>query len=359
MQVVHEESELKAVFARAVGESHGKGVLLDKFLDQAVEVDVDCIRDGHTAIIGGVMEHIEEAGVHSGDSACVTPPHHLPESVLRVIREQTIAMAHELGIIGLMNVQFAVQERNVFVLEVNPRASRTIPFISKSIGQPLAGYAARVMLGETLEDVGLTKEIVPRHFAVKESVFPFSKFPEVDTILGPEMRSTGEVMGIDKDFNAAFIKAQIGAFNSPPESGRVFVSVRDVDKWSIVPIARKLKSLGFDLVSTRGTARYLIENGVTATPINKVKEGQPHIVDAIINGEIDMVINTTVGGHAIQDSRSIRRETLNRGVPYFTTLAGAAAAVGALYESQTATRSVRSIQEFHADVAADNLQVTP
>ncbi len=359
MQVVHEESELRDVFARAVGESHGKGVLLDKFLDQAVEVDVDCIRDGQTAVIGGVMEHIEEAGVHSGDSACVTPPHHLPESVLRVIREQTIAMAHELGIIGLMNVQFAVQERNVFVLEVNPRASRTIPFISKSIGKPLAGFAARLMLGETLEDVGLTKEIIPKHFAVKESVFPFSKFPEVDTILGPEMRSTGEVMGIDKDFNAAFIKAQIGGFNSPPESGRVFVSVRDIDKWSIVPIARKLKSLGFDVVSTRGTARYLIENGVTATPINKVKEGQPHIVDAIINGEIDMVINTTVGGPAIQDSRSIRRETLNRGVPYFTTLAGAAAAVGALFESQTATRGVRSIQEFHADVAADNLQVTP
>lgn len=352
MQVVHEEGELRDVFARAVGESHGKGVLLDKFLDQAVEVDVDCISDGKTAIIGGVMQHIEEAGVHSGDSACVTPPHSLPESVLRVIREQTIAMAHELGIVGLMNVQYAVQERKVFVLEVNPRASRTVPFISKSIGKPLAGIAARLMLGESLQDVGLTREIIPRHFAVKESVFPFTKFPEVDTLLGPEMRSTGEVMGIDVDFNAAFIKAQIGAFNTPPKAGRVFVSVRDADKWSAVPVCRKLIALGFTIVSTRGTARYLGENGIAATPINKVKEGQPHILDAIINGEIAMVINTTVGTQAIQDSRSIRRETLNRGVSYFTTLAGAAAAVGALYESQTATPSVRSIQEFHADLAS-------
>lgn len=348
MQVVYSEQELIDVFERARVESHGKGVLIDKFLDDAIEVDVDCISDGKTAVIGGVMEHIEEAGVHSGDSACVTPPHHLSEAVLRIIREQTLAMAAELNIVGLMNVQFAVQDRKPYVLEVNPRASRTVPFISKSIGRPLAGYAARLMLGETLKDLNFEREIVPRHFAVKESVFPFSRFPEVDTLLGPEMRSTGEVMGIDDDFFHAFMKAQIAASNEPATKGRVFVSVRDKDKWSTVPIVRMLIELGFEVVSTRGTAHYLEENGLKARTINKVKEGQPHIVDAIINGEISMVINTTVGTSAVQDSRSIRRETLNRGIPYFTTLSGARATIQALHESQTSAPRVKSLQEFHA-----------
>jgi len=350
MQVVYDEDELQAVFDRAVVESHGKGVLMDKFLDQAVEVDVDCISDGTTTVIGGIMEHIEEAGVHSGDSICVTPPHGLAESVLRVIREQTKALARELEIVGLMNVQFAVQERKVFVLEVNPRASRTIPFISKSIGRPLAGIAARAMLGEKLGSLGLTREILPRHFAVKESVFPFTKFPEVDTILGPEMRSTGEVMGIDDDFNNAFIKAQIAAFNEPATGGTVFLSVRNSDKWASVPVARTLKKLGFDIVSTRGTAKYLAENGIDVSPINKVKEGQPHIVDAIINGEISTVINTTIGAQSIRDSRSIRRETVNRGIPYFTTLSAAAATFSALLEAQEREAGVKSIQEYHAAV---------
>lgn len=348
MQVVYNEDEMRDVFERARVESHGKGVLIDKFLDDAIEVDVDCICDGEHAVIGGVMEHIEEAGVHSGDSACVTPPHHLSEAVLRVIREQTLALARELKIVGLMNVQYAVQDRRVFILEVNPRASRTVPFISKSIGHPLAGYAARIMLGETLKDIGFTQEIVPRHYAVKESVFPFSRFPDVDTILGPEMRSTGEVMGIDDDFFHAFMKAQIGASNEPAESGQVFISVRDKDKWSVVPVARTLVELGFELVSTKGTARYLKENGLDARVVNKVKEGQPHIVDDIINGEIAMVINTTVGTSAVADSRSIRRETLNRAIPYFTTLAGARAAIQAMAESKTSAPGVKSLQEFHA-----------
>ncbi len=347
MQVVHEKEELKAVFDRAVFESHGKGVLLDKFLNDAVEVDVDCICDGTTPVIGGVMEHIEEAGVHSGDSACVTPPHGLPESVLRVIREQTKALAIELNIVGLMNVQFAVQERRVYILEVNPRASRTIPFISKAIGHPLAQYAARVMLGETMAEVGLTHEITPPYFSVKESVFPFIKFPEVDTILGPEMRSTGEVMGIDADFHIAFIKAQIGASNPPPKPGKVFLSVRNPDKWSCVPIAKKLIELGFTIVSTRGTSRYLAENGLSVEPINKVKEGQPHIVDAIINNEIAMVINTTIGAQSIKDSRSIRRETVNRGIPYFTTLSGAAAAINAMHAVRERQPGVLSLQKHH------------
>ena len=348
MQVVYDEAELEQTYRRAEAEAEGATVLIDKFLNDAVEVDVDCLADGKNAVIGGIMEHIQEAGVHSGDSICVTPPHHLAESVLRTIREQTLALARELGIVGLMNVQFAVQDHRVFVLEVNPRASRTIPFVSKAIGHPLAQYAARVMLGETLADVGMTAEVVPRHYSVKESVFPFSKFPEVDTILGPEMKSTGEVMGIDSDFDLAFVKAQIAASSAPPRGGKVFISVKDSDKWSVVPVAKKLAGLGFELISTRGTAKYLAENGLRVTPINKVKEGQPHIVDALINGEIAMVINTTIGTQSIRDSRSIRRQTLNLGIPYYTTVSAAAATVDAIVESQRRTPGVRSLQSYHS-----------
>ena len=347
IEICYNEKRLTQVFHRATQESPGRPVLIDKFLNDAVEVDVDCVADGENAVIGGVMEHIEEAGVHSGDSACVTPPHELPESVLRTIRQQTLDLAHELDIIGLMNVQFAVQDHNVYVLEVNPRASRTIPFVSKAIGVPLARYAARAMVGESLPEMGLTEELIPPYFAVKEVVFPFDKFAKVDTIPGPEMRSTGEVMGISEDFKLAFLKAQIAASNELPEEGNVFISVKNSDKWASVPVGRGLSELGFNLVATRGTAKYLSQNGLDVRPINKVKEGQPHIVDAIINGEIDFVINTTIGEEAIRDSRSIRRATVNRGIPYFMTMSAARAAVEAMKAVRDTEPSVLSLQEAY------------
>jgi carbamoyl-phosphate synthase large subunit len=347
MEIVQDEAELRSVFERAATASAGAPVLIDKFLSDAVEVDVDCISDGTTQVIGGVMEHIEEAGVHSGDSACALPSPNLPESVLRVIREQTLALARELEIVGLMNVQFAVRDHKVYILEVNPRASRTIPFVSKAIGVPLARYAARAMAGETLVELGFTAERTPKVYCVKESVFPFTKFPEVDIVLGPQMLSTGEVMGIDASFELAFLKAQIGAGNSPAESGEVFISVRDEDKWSLVPVARKLHELGFGIVSTRGTAKLLEAHGVPARLVNKVKEGQPHIVDEVINGKIAMMINTTSGRAAIQDSRAIRRALINRGLPYFTTLAAAKAAVAAMAAGRETAMTIRPLQELY------------
>jgi carbamoyl-phosphate synthase large subunit len=348
IEICYNEERLEEVFERASGESSDNPVLIDKFLNDAVEVDVDCVADGENAVIGGIMEHIEEAGVHSGDSACVTPPHNLPESVLRIIRQQTLALADELDIIGLMNVQFAVQDHNVYILEVNPRASRTIPFVSKAIGVPLARYAARAMVGELLPDQGLTEERIAPYFAVKEVVFPFDKFANVDTIPGPEMRSTGEVMGISPDFKLAFLKSQIAASNELPDGGNVFVSVKDSDKWASVPIARGLSELGFNIVATRGTANYLQQNGLDVDPINKVKDGQPHILDAIINGEIDLVVNTTIGEQAIKDSRSIRRATINRGIPYYMTMSEARAAVEALKQVRSSDLDVKSLQECHA-----------
>jgi len=347
IEICYNEKKLTDIFQRATSESADSAVLIDKFLNDAVEVDVDCVADGEHAVIGGVMEHIEEAGVHSGDSACVTPPHQLPESVLRVIRRQTLDLAEELDIIGLMNVQFAVQDQEVYVLEVNPRASRTIPFVSKAIGVPLARYAARAMAGESLPELGLTEERIPPYFAVKEVVFPFDKFENVDTIPGPEMRSTGEVMGLSTDFKVAFYKAQIAASNELPDDGNVFISVKDADKWESVPIAKGLADLGFDLVATRGTANYLSQNGLEVDPINKVKEGQPHIVDAIINGKIDLVVNTTIGEQAIEDSRSIRRATVNRGIPYFMTMSAARAAVEALQQVRETDIGVESLQETY------------
>jgi carbamoyl-phosphate synthase large subunit len=347
MEIVQDEAELRAVFDRAAAVSPGAPVLLDKFLSDATEVDVDCISDGTHQVIGGVMEHIEEAGVHSGDSACALPSPNLPESVLRVIREQTLALARELEIVGLMNVQFAVRDHKVYVLEVNPRASRTIPFVSKAIGAPLARYAARVMAGETLAQLNFTTERMPKFYAVKESVFPFTKFPEVDIVLGPQMLSTGEVMGIDASYELAFMKAQIAAGNSPAEAGQVFVSVRDEDKWSLVPVARKLHELGFALVATRGTAKLLEAHGIPARTVNKVKEGQPHIVDEVINGQIAMMINTTSGRAAIQDSRAIRRAMIHRGLPYFTTLAAAKAAVAAMAAGRETAMTIRPLQKLY------------
>ncbi len=353
MQVVRSEDEMHALFEKARVAGDGANVLIDRFLVDAQEVDVDLIGDGETYVIGGIMEHIEEAGVHSGDSACSLPPFSLPAAIIDRIREQTLALAKELHIVGLMNVQFAVQQGEVFVLEVNPRASRTVPFVSKAIGHPLAKYAARVMAGETLAGIGFTREVVPPYFSVKEAILPFKKFPGVDTLLGPEMRSTGEVMGIDDTFEAAFLKSQIGAANAVPEGGRCFISVRDADKPAALDLARALVQLGFGIVATRGTASFLAAAGVPVERINKVAEGRPHIVDAVINGEIAIVVNTTDGARAVVDSRSIRRTTLHAGLPYFTTLAAASAAVRAmLARRDDRTLRVRSLQEYHQRLTA-------
>ena len=351
MTIVHEAHELERAFALAQQSAPEHPVLIDKFLNDAVEVDVDCLSDGQIAVIGGVMEHIEEAGVHSGDSACVTPTYSLPESVVRVIREQVLALARELQIVGLMNVQLAVREHKVYILEVNPRASRTIPFISKAIGVPLARLAARVMTGESLRQLGFTQEHVPAHYCVKESVFPFTKFPEVDALLGPQMQSTGEVMGIDPDFHLAYLKAQLAGGNEPPARGCVFLSVRDADKWRAVPVARTLSRLGMTLLATEGTARVLAAHGLPVSLIHKVKDGSPHIVEAILQGQVQLVINTTEGGQAIRDSHSIRRATLNRGIPYFTTLAAADAAARALLTARERDFTIQSIQDYYAQPA--------
>jgi carbamoyl-phosphate synthase large subunit len=354
MEVVYDRDQLVAYVARAIAsQAHDEEknpLLLDRFLSDAIEVDVDAVSDGTDTVIGAVMEHIEEAGIHSGDSACALPPHSLPKSTIETISRQVKALAKELGVIGLMNAQFAVKGEDVYLLEVNPRASRTVPFVSKVTGQPLAKIAARVMVGRTLKELGV-HEIVPAHVGVKEAVFPFVKFPGTDTLLGPEMRSTGEVMGIDKDFAMAFAKAQIGAGTRlpiDPKAGGVFISVRDEDKAAALEVARSLSALGFAIVATHGTARYFSERGVAATGINKVLEGRPHCVDAIVNGDIALVVNTTVGAQAIRDSFSLRRTALTKDVPYFTTIAAARAAAQAIGALQRGQLDVRALQEYHS-----------
>ncbi|MBU6282220.1 carbamoyl-phosphate synthase large subunit, partial [bacterium] len=352
MEIVSNESGLRDYMQRAVKASPDHPVLVDEFLDSAIEIDVDCLSDGRTVVVGGVMEHIEPAGVHSGDSACSLPPRLLPSGVQEEIRRQTIALASRLGVVGLMNVQFAVQDGLVYVLEVNPRASRTVPFVSKAIGRPLAKIAARVMAGRTLPELGVESEIVPRHVSVKESVFPFIKFPGVDTILGPEMRSTGEVMGIDADFPNAFLKAEDGASSVLPAAGTVFLSVRAEDKGAIVDIGRTLVSSGFDLVATHGTCRVLAEGGVACRPINKVREGSPHVVDAILSGEVAFVVNTTSSAESVIDSFSIRRTALETRTPYMTTIAGAVAASLGMAARAKQRLEVRTLQEWHRDLAS-------
>ncbi|MFW6197326.1 MAG: carbamoyl-phosphate synthase large subunit [Myxococcota bacterium] len=354
MEIVHSRTDLAtymAVALEAIEDVESHTILIDEFLKDAIEVDVDCVSDGETVVLGGLMQHIEEAGVHSGDSALVLPAHALPPEVLSTIRSSTRALALELEVVGLMNVQFAVRGSAVYIIEVNPRASRTVPFVSKTIGVPLAKIAAKVMAGAKLADLGFVREVVPDHVAVKESVFPFGKFPGVDIILGPEMRSTGEVMGIGPTFPDAFLKALMGAsMHLPKEGGRVFVSVRNDDKPAACDLANRLKELGFEIVATEGTALVLARYGVPATRINKVAEGRPHVVDSLRSGEIHMVINTTEGAQATRDSRSMRRQTLMSGVPYFTTIAAASAAVGAIERMREAPTSVRSLQEYHGVV---------
>jgi carbamoyl-phosphate synthase large subunit len=353
MEIVHDERALRDYLARtavARGDASPEHptLLVDQFLRDAVEVDVDVVADATGAVVvGGVMEHIEEAGIHSGDSACSLPPYTLPPEVIDIIKTQARAIARELGVVGLMNAQFAVQDARVYILEVNPRASRTVPFVSKATGVPLAKVAARVMVGRTLAELGVEEPAI-RHVAVKESVFPFVKFPGVDTLLGPEMRSTGEVMGLDDDFAMAFAKSQVAAGNALPAGGRAFLSVRDDDKDALLPIARRLHELGFTLLATRGTAAFLRAAGLAVDEVNKVTEGRPHCVDRMVNGDIELVVNTTAGAQAIRDSFSLRRTALLRGIAYFTTLRGARAAVEGISAVRARTAGVKPLQQYHA-----------
>jgi carbamoyl-phosphate synthase large subunit len=348
MEIVYDGEALRHYMTHAVSASPEHPVLIDKFLDNAIEIDVDALGDGEEVVIGGIMEHIERAGVHSGDSACSLPPKSINEPVKDEIRRHTVALGKALNVRGLMNVQFAVQEDNVFVLEVNPRASRTVPFVSKAIGVPLAKVAARVMVGRKLKELGLTGEILPKHISVKEAVFPFNKFPGVDTLLGPEMKSTGEVMGIDVSFGLAFAKAQLGGGMRLPKSGKVFISVRDEDKKPVTLAAEKLHRAGFQIVATRGTAGYFAARGIPAEIVNKVQEGSPHVADQIKNGEIAMVINTPRDAHSQADSYQLRRCALDHQIPYFTTVAGAEAAVEGIEYLKQREFDVQALQDYGA-----------
>ena len=347
MQIVFHEPGLLDYMASAVKASPNHPVLIDKYLEDAIEIDVDAISDGRQVVVAGIMEHIEEAGVHSGDSACSLPPYTLEGDMVAEIRRQTAALAMELGVVGLMNAQFAVRGGHLYVLEVNPRGSRTVPFVSKAIGVPLAKLAMKVMMGKTLEALGFTEAPTLRHVAVKEAVFPFTKFAGVDVLLGPEMKSTGEVMGIDDDFGWAFAKSQAAAGVPLPRAGRVVLSVKDHDKPAALEVARRLRRLGFLLEATRGTAAYLQHHGVEVEPVNKVTEGRPHIVDHIKNGEISLVVNTVGSESSQADSASIRREALQKGLPYCTTMPGARAAVMGMEAALRKGLTIRSLQEYH------------
>ncbi|MCY0966894.1 carbamoyl-phosphate synthase large subunit [Parathalassolituus penaei] len=352
MEIVNNEASLRRYMTEAVKVSNDSPVLLDYFLDRAIEIDIDAVCDGEQVVIGGIMQHIEQAGIHSGDSACSLPPYSLPKDVQDKMREQVAAMAMELGVIGLMNTQLAWQDGEIYVIEVNPRASRTVPFVSKCIGTSLAAIAAKVMTGKKLSELGFTSEIIPPYFSVKEAVFPFNKFQGVDPILGPEMKSTGEVMGAGKTFGEAFYKAQLGAGAKLPEGGVAFLSVREADKKGLVNVAKGLVDCGFSLVCTDGTRRVLEEAGVASERINKVNQGRPHIVDLIKNDGIDLIVNTTDGAQAISDSADIRRSALQHKVYYTTTMAGAEAVVEAL--KSEGLKEVHRLQELHAAVASQH-----
>jgi carbamoyl-phosphate synthase large subunit len=345
MEIVYDKDSLDHYMHTAVQVSNDAPVLLDSFLDHAIEVDIDVICDGEIVVIGGIMQHIEQAGIHSGDSACSLPSYSLPTEVLDEMREQVIAMAKKLGVIGLMNTQLAYQDDEIYIIEVNPRASRTVPFVSKAIGVPLANIAARVMAGKTLKQLGFTKEIIPQHFSVKEAVFPFNKFLGVDPILGPEMRSTGEVMGIGKDFASAFDKAQLAAGSRAPESGKVFVSLRKLDRDDLVDLGNRLASQGFSLVATRSNKEILTDADLDCEMVNKVSEGSPHIVDMIKNDEIDLIINSTEDTQGAEDAATIRCQALVHKVPFITTVAAAFAMLDGLKVNKKIT--VRTIQSLN------------
>jgi carbamoyl-phosphate synthase large subunit len=314
---------------------------------------VDAIADGERVVIGGIMQHIEDAGIHSGDSACVLPPYLITERDIQTMREQTIALAKALGVVGLINVQYAIKNRVVYVLEVNPRASRTIPFVSKAIGVPLASYAARVMLGDKLENLGFVEEIAPPYVSVKEAVFPFNKFPGTDPVLGPEMRSTGEVMGISDSFGGAFAKSQIAASNGLPLSGTVLITVNDSDKPTVTPIARRFHEMGFKILATQGTARYLRGRGVPARAVLKVHEGRPNCYDLLVNGDVQLLINTPLGKHSQIDDYRLRQGAIVHHVSYTTTMSAASAASDAILALRSREASVRSLQEWQSQIVVD------
>ena len=350
MEIVYDEPSLREYFVRAVRVSEDRPVLVDCFLEDAFEADVDAISDGTTVVIGGVMEHIEDAGIHSGDSACALPPARILMEHQDVMRRHTVAFAKALGVVGLINVQYAVKGGVVYVIEVNPRASRTVPFVSKVIGKPLASLAARVMLGETLEQLGYTAEIVAPYVAVKEAVFPFTKFREFDPILGPEMRSTGEVMGLSDSFGTAFGKAQLAAGNGLPLTGKVMITVNASDQAGAVPIARRFHEMGFGIVATAGTRRYLADRGVPATRVFKVSEGRPHALDLMMNGEIHLLINTPLGKASQRDDYTMRQAAVANRIPYTTTLSGASAACDAIASFREHPNAVKSLQEWQQEL---------
>jgi len=348
MVIVYDEKSLRTCVENAIEASGEHPILIDKFLDDATELDVDAISDGKRVVVAGIMEHIEEAGVHSGDSACSLPPVAISSTVLAEIKRQTKLLALELKVKGLMNIQFAVKDNEIYILEVNPRASRTIPFVSKAIGIPLAKLATKVMAGMTLEELNFTKEIQPKHFSVKEAVFPFLKFPGIDTLLGPEMLSTGEVMGISDDFAIAFAKSQLAAGNNLPINGNVLFSVKDTDKKKAVELAANLQQMGFKIVATKGTCIEFINNNIPSEFVLKMSEGRPNIVDWIINGKVSLIINTTIGAQSIKDSFSIRRTALDKQIPYVTTIRGAAAVAKTISAMKERKLSVKPIQHYYS-----------
>ena len=350
MRIVYDEDSLREYFEKAARVSEDRPVLIDSFLEDAFEADVDAVSDGKRVVIGGVMQHIEDAGIHSGDSACVLPPYRITDADTDTMRHHTIELAKALGVVGLINVQYAVKNNTVYVLEVNPRASRTIPYVSKAIGVPLASVAARVMMGETLDEIGFTEEIVPHYVSVKEAVFPFTKFREFDPVLGPEMRSTGEVMGISNSFGSAFAKAQLAADNALPLSGAVFITVNDSDKPTVTPIAHHFHEMGFDIYATPGTARYLRGRGIQAKEVFKVHEGRPHGIDLIVNGQVQLLINTPLGKHAQRDDYTLRQAAIANRVSYTTTLSAAAAARDAILALRSRRPGIRALQEWHEDL---------
>ncbi len=347
MEIVYDESMLERFIVAAAKVSGEHPILIDKFLEDAIEVDVDLIGDGTDFVIGGIMEHIEEAGIHSGDSAMVLPTFTLSGGILEAIRQATYKMARELNVVGLMNVQYAVKDEKVYILEVNPRASRTVPFVSKAIGVPLAKLATKVMLGKKLRDLGMAGEKTPSHVSVKESVFPFSRFPGVDVILGPEMKSTGEVMGIDRDFGRAFVKSQIAAGQNLPRKGNVFISVRDRDKRSVLLLARRLKDFGFTILATAGTAVALEKSGIPVKVLPKLSEGRPNVLDLMKDGKVQMVINTPSGRIPRQDELKIRSAVVHFNIPYTTTISGAQATVNAIETLIRKKLEVKPVQEYH------------
>ncbi|HEX6628987.1 MAG TPA: carbamoyl-phosphate synthase large subunit, partial [Gemmatimonadaceae bacterium] len=350
MEIVYDETSLKQYFERAARVSEDKPVLIDRFLEDAFEADVDAICDGERVVIGGVMQHIEDAGIHSGDSACVLPPYLIDEEDIQEMREHTVELAKALNVVGLINVQYAIKDGKVYVLEVNPRGSRTVPFVSKAIGVPLAAYAARVMLGESLDDIGFVEEVAPAYISVKEAVFPFNKFREFDPILGPEMRSTGEVMGISDSFGSAFFKAQLAADNILPTQGAIFITVNDSDKKGVTPIARRFYEMGFRLVATAGTAKYLRARGIPAEGVLKIFEGRPNGVDLMLNGEINLLINTPLGKESQRDDYTMRQAAIANHVAYTTTLSAANAACDAILSLRSRPPAVLSLQEWHARI---------